>query len=113
MGNKTTGDLLTVFAPTDVAFAAVPKAMLTCLLLPANKAALAEILEFHVVPQYVLAADVKNEEKVDTLLKDNQLTFAVAKGTGAVSVNGALVTQADVFATNGVVHVIDAVLLPA
>jgi len=109
--NKTTGDLLTVFAPTDAAFARVPKAMLTCLLLPANKAALAEILKFHVVPQYVLAADVKNEEKVDTLLKDNQLTFGVAKG--AVTVNGALVTQADVFATNGVVHVIDAVLLPA
>lgn len=113
--NSTTGDLLTVFAPSDNAFAALPKGMLPCLLKPANKDALASILEFHVVPQYLLAAQIRNE-KVDTLLKGNQLTFAVkqARGNWHIDVNSieATVIQADVFATNGVVHVIDTVLLP-
>jgi len=114
--NSTMGDLLTVFAPSDQAFAALPKGMWTCLLKPANKDALASILELHVVPQYLLAAHVGGGDKVDTLLKDNQLTFAQEspRGNWHITLNAkATVIQADIFATNGVVHVIDAVLLPA
>jgi len=109
----TTGDLLTVFAPSDDAFAALPKGMLPCLLKPSNKDALASILKFHVVPEHLLAARIRNGKK-DTLLEGNQLSFEVkhARGNWQIEVNNATVIEADVIATNGVVHLIDTVLLP-
>jgi len=98
----------TVFAPTDAAFAKLPKATLDDLLKPENKAKLAGILTYHVVPGKVMAADVKtmmaktvNGEKLDIKVTD-----------GAVTVNDAKVTATDVPASNGVIHVIDTVLMP-
>ena len=97
----------TVFAPTDEAFAALPAGVLDALLLPENKATLAKILTYHVVPGQVLAADVTDGD-VATVEGQN-VTFSTANG---VTVNGAKVVQADVMASNGVIHVIDTVILP-
>lgn len=97
----------TVFAPTDDAFAALPPGVLDALLLPENKETLAKILTYHVVPGTVLAADVTDGE-VATVEGQN-ITLSTADG---VTVNGAKVVQADVMADNGVIHVIDAVILP-
>lgn len=97
----------TVFAPTNDAFAKLPKGVLDALLLPKNKEALTSILTYHVVPGEVMAADVK-DGKVKTV-EGADITLSTKDG---VTVNGAKVVQADVVASNGVVHVIDAVLLP-
>ncbi len=97
----------TVFAPTDEAFAALPPGVLDALLLPENKDVLAKILTYHVVPGTVLAADVTDGE-VATVEGQN-VTLSTADG---VTVNGAKVVQADIVASNGVIHVIDAVILP-
>jgi uncharacterized surface protein with fasciclin (FAS1) repeats len=97
----------TVFAPTDEAFAALPAGVLDALLLPENKDVLAKILTYHVVPGTVLAADVTDGE-VATVEGQN-VTLSTADG---VTVNGAKVVQADIVASNGVIHVIDAVILP-
>jgi uncharacterized surface protein with fasciclin (FAS1) repeats len=99
----------TVFAPTDAAFAKLPSATLTNLLKPENKALLAKILTYHVVGSVVLAKDVKAGE-VKTLEGSN-LTISTKNG---VFLNGtSQVTSTDIKATNGVIHVIDAVVLPA
>ena len=99
----------TVFAPTDAAFAKLPSATLTKLLKPENKALLAQILTYHVVGSVVLAKDVKAGE-VKTLEGSN-LTVSTKDG---VLLNGtSKVTATDIKATNGVIHVIDAVILPA
>jgi len=97
----------TVFAPTDEAFAALPPGVLDALLLPENKQTLVKILTYHVVPGTVLAADVMDGE-VATVEGQN-VTLSTADG---VTINGAKVIQADVMADNGVIHVIDAVILP-
>jgi uncharacterized surface protein with fasciclin (FAS1) repeats len=97
----------TVFAPTDEAFAALPEGLLEKLLLPENSALLVKILTYHVVAGEVLAADVVAGE-VATVEGQN-VTLDTANG---VTVNGANVTLADVLASNGVIHVIDAVILP-
>lgn len=97
----------TVFAPTDEAFAALPAGVLDALLLPENKDVLAKILTYHVVPGTVMAADVTDGE-VATVEGQN-VTLSTADG---VSVNGAKVVQADIVGSNGVIHVIDAVILP-
>jgi uncharacterized surface protein with fasciclin (FAS1) repeats len=97
----------TVFAPTDEAFAALPAGVLDALLLPENKDVLAKILTYHVVPGTVMAADVTDGE-VATVEGQN-VTLSTADG---VTVNGAKVVQADIVASNGVIHVIDAVILP-
>ena len=97
----------TVFAPTDDAFAALPEGVLDALLLPENKDVLAKILTYHVVPGQVLAADVTDG---DVATVEGQ-TIALSTADG-VTVNGAKVVQADVMADNGVIHVIDAVILP-
>lgn len=97
----------TVFAPTDAAFAALPAGLLDKLLLPENKAALAKILTYHVVAGKVTAADVTDGD-VPTV--EGQ-TIALSTADG-VTVNGAKVIQADVMTSNGVIHAIDAVLLP-
>jgi len=103
----------TVFAPTDDAFTKVPN--LNCYLQPENKGALTSLLEYHVLPSYVLAADIKNEDKQVTLDDNETLTF-VLKGETVEIVNGnrkAKVTNADNFANDGVAHIIDEVLLPS
>jgi uncharacterized surface protein with fasciclin (FAS1) repeats len=97
----------TVFAPTDEAFAALPPGVLDALLLPENKETLAKILTYHVVPGTVMAADVKDGEVAT--VEGQTVTLSTADG---VTVNGAKVIQADVMADNGVIHVIDAVILP-
>ena len=97
----------TVFAPTDEAFAALPDGVLDALLLPENVDTLVKILTYHVVPGTVLAADVTDGE-VATVEGQN-VTLATM---GGVTVNGANVVTADVLASNGVIHVIDAVILP-
>ena len=97
----------TVFAPTDDAFAALPEGVLDALLLPENKDVLAKILTYHVVPGAVMAADVTDG---DVATVEGQ-TVALSTADG-VTVNGATVVQADVAASNGVIHVIDAVILP-
>jgi uncharacterized surface protein with fasciclin (FAS1) repeats len=95
----------TVFAPTDEAFAKVPKAQLDALL--KDKAALTKVLTYHVVPGAVMAKDVK-AGKVKTV-QGGELTVATA---GGVTVDGAKVTATDIVASNGVIHVIDSVVLP-
>ena len=95
----------TVFAPTDEAFAKVPKEQLDALL--KDKAALSNVLTYHVVSGKVMAKDVK-AGKVKTV-QGGELTVATA---GGVMVDGAKVTATDIVADNGVIHVIDSVVLP-
>ncbi len=99
----------TVFAPTDAAFAKVPKAQLDALL--ADKEALKSVLLYHVVPGKVMAADaIKLNGKSAKMASGAESKIMVMDGT--VMVNQAHVTQADIVAKNGVIHVIDAVILP-
>ena len=95
----------TVFAPTDAAFAKIPKADLDALL--KDKAKLTSILTYHVVPGKVLAADVK-AGKVKTV-QGSEITVTTA---GGVMVDKAKVTATDIVADNGVIHVIDTVIMP-
>ncbi len=95
----------TVFAPTDEAFAKIPKATLDGLL--KDKAALTKVLTYHVVPGKVMAADVK-AGKVKTV-QGSELTVTTM---GGVKVDAANVVKTDVAADNGVIHVIDTVIMP-
>jgi len=95
----------TVFAPTDAAFAKIPKAQLDALL--ADKAKLTAVLTYHVVPGKVMAKDVK-AGKVKTV-QGSELTISTM---GGVKVDAANVVTTDVAASNGVIHVIDTVVLP-
>jgi uncharacterized surface protein with fasciclin (FAS1) repeats len=95
----------TVFAPTDDAFAKIPKDKLDALL--KDKAALTKVLTYHVVAGKVMAKDVK-AGKVKTV-QGGELTLATA---GGVTVDGAKVTATDIAADNGVIHVIDSVVMP-
>ena len=97
----------TVFAPTDAAFAALPEGLLEKLLLPENIAVLTSILTYHVVSGMVMSADIMAGD-VPTVEGSN-VKLETSYG---VKVNGANVTAADVAASNGVIHVIDAVLVP-
>jgi uncharacterized surface protein with fasciclin (FAS1) repeats len=98
----------TVFAPTDAAFAKLPAGTVESLLLPENKQKLIGILTFHVVPGKVMAADVKTMG-VKTV---NGADLAIVVGNGGVTVNNAKVIATDIAASNGVIHVIDTVVLP-
>ena len=95
----------TVFAPTDAAFAKIPKADLDALL--KDKAKLTAVLTYHVVPGKVMAADVK-AGKVKTV-QGSELTVSTK---GGVMVDKAKVTSTDIVADNGVIHVIDTVIMP-
>lgn len=95
----------TVFAPTDEAFAKIPKATLDALL--QDKAALAKVLTYHVVPGKVMAADVKAG-----MVKTVNGQALTVKTEGGVMVDSAKVVATDVAASNGVIHVIDTVVLP-
>jgi len=98
----------TVFAPTDAAFAAVPSATLNALLADPN-GLLTDVLLHHVVGATALSTDLSNGQQVTTLFGDNLL---IGINNGIVSIDNATVIVADIEATNGVVHVIDAVLVP-
>lgn len=99
----------TVFAPTDAAFAKLPPELVADLLKPENKARLQAILKYHVVPAKAVAKDVSGMTFAKTL-QGQRVDLAVKNG--AVKVDGATVVKADVMASNGVIHVIDAVILP-
>lgn len=100
----------TVFAPTDEAFAALPPGTLETLLKPENKAKLQRILKYHVVPGKVMSADVVKIPSAKAVSGD---TLKIDARNGGVTVDGAKVVKADIAASNGVIHVIDAVMLPA
>lgn len=99
----------TVFAPTDEAFAKLPKGTVEDLLKPQNKAKLVAILTYHVLPSKVMAADIAGKK---TDAKTVQGTVIAVDAMAGVKVNGATVVTADVAASNGVIHIIDTVLLP-
>ena len=99
----------TIFAPTNAAFAALPAGTVDGLLKPEKKADLTSILTYHVVAGAVKSSELKDGQKIKTL-QGGELTVAI-KG-GVVSINGADVTAADLTGSNGVVHIIDAVLMP-
>ena len=99
----------TVFAPTDEAFAKLPKGTVEELLKPENKAKLTAILTYHVVAGKVMASDVVKLQSARAVSGD---TITVKVEDGVVHVDNATVTSADVLASNGVIHVIDSVILP-
>ena len=105
---KGTGPF-TVFAPTDAAFAKLPAGTVETLLKPENKEKLRKILTYHVVPGSVTSGQVVKLDSAKAVSGD---TIAIKSTGGAVMVDGAKVTKADVSASNGVIHVIDTVLMP-
>lgn len=108
-----TGKDLTVFAPTDEAFAKLPAGTVEDLLKPENKDKLANILKYHVVGSKIMAADIKDgTTEVMTIKEGGDNKIEVIKSADGVTVDGAKVVTADVAADNGVIHVIDAVILP-
>ena len=100
----------TVFAPTDEAFAKLPAGTVDSLLLPENKDKLTAILTYHVVAGEVLAADVVKLDSANTV--EGQ-PVAIDASDAGVRINDANVIKADVMASNGVIHVIDTVLIPS
>lgn len=98
----------TVFAPTDAAFAALPAGTVEDLLKPENKDKLAAILTYHVVPGKVMSTDLTEGQKAATV-QGAEVTITLE---GGAKVNGATISQPDVEASNGVIHVIDAVIMP-
>ena len=99
----------TVFAPTDEAFAALPAGTVENLLKPENKAALRRLLTYHVVPGRVMAADVVTLTSAKAVSGD---MLTIVTRDGGVMVDGARVVKTDIAASNGVIHVIDAVVMP-
>ncbi|AML53009.1 fasciclin domain-containing protein [Falsihalocynthiibacter arcticus] len=98
----------TVFAPTDEAFAALPEGTVENLLKPENKDQLVAVLTYHVVAGKVMSGDLSNN-MMATTVQGGDITIMTE---GGVTVNGANVVSADIEASNGVIHVIDAVILP-
>ncbi|WP_323756342.1 fasciclin domain-containing protein [Roseivirga sp.] len=105
---KSTGPF-TVFAPTDAAFAALPAGTLEMLLKPENKDKLVAVLTYHVVSGKVMSTDLSNGQEAATVQGEK---VKVMMSNGKVMISGATVVAADVNASNGVVHVIDKVILP-
>ena len=99
----------TVFAPTDDAFAKLPAGTLDNLLKPENKAMLRRVLTYHVAPGKVMAADVVTVSSAKMVSGD---TLSITLTEGTMMVNQARVVKNDIVASNGVIHVVDAVLLP-
>jgi uncharacterized surface protein with fasciclin (FAS1) repeats len=99
----------TVFAPTDEAFAKLPKGTVEALLLPENKDKLVAVLTYHVVSGKVMAADVVKLDRATTVQGQDVMIKVM---DGKVMVDNANVASADVIASNGVIHVIDQVILP-
>lgn len=99
----------TVFAPTDEAFAKLPPGTVEDLLKPENKAKLAAILTYHVVAGKVMAKDAMKLHEAKTV---NGEELMIKTSMGSVMINGAKVVKTDIVCSNGVIHVIDTVLLP-
>jgi len=99
----------TVFAPTDEAFAKLPAGTLEALLKPESKPKLQRILTGHVVAGRIMAADVVKAGSAKAVSGD---TLTIASGDGGVTVDGAKVVKTDIATSNGVIHVIDSVILP-
>jgi|AntRauTorckE6833_2_1112554.scaffolds.fasta_scaffold13863_1 uncharacterized surface protein with fasciclin (FAS1) repeats len=99
----------TVFAPTNEAFEALPDGVLEMLLMPENKDKLTAILTYHVVPAEVMSGDLEDGMTAETV-EGSEVTINI--GYGNVTIDGAKVAMADIDASNGVVHVIDTVILP-
>ncbi len=100
----------TVFAPTDEAFAKLPAGTVENLLKPENKDQLIAILTYHVVPGKVMSADIANKQLKAGTVQGSELDINALNG--GVSVDNAKVIQADIETSNGVIHVIDTVVLP-
>lgn len=98
----------TVFAPTDAAFAALPAGTVEDLLKPENKDKLTAILTYHVVPGKVMSTDLSEGLKAATV-QGSEVTITL---DGGAKVDGAVISTADIEATNGVIHVIDSVIMP-
>ncbi|WP_145104887.1 fasciclin domain-containing protein [Cereibacter sediminicola] len=98
----------TIFAPTDAAFAALPEGTVEDLLKPENKERLTEILTYHVVPGEVMSSNLAEGMTAETV-QGGELTITLE---GGPKVNGTAISQPDVDASNGVIHVIDGVLMP-
>ncbi len=98
----------TVFAPTDDAFAALPEGTVADLLKPENKDQLVAVLTYHVVPGKVMSGDLSNDMMATTVQGGDVKIMT----EGGMTVDGANVVTADIEASNGVIHVIDAVILP-
>jgi uncharacterized surface protein with fasciclin (FAS1) repeats len=102
----------TVFAPTDAAFAALPAGTVEELLKPENKEKLAAVLTYHVVPGRVMSGDIAGKELEVQTVQGSTLEVDATGGGGGVTVDDAKVVTADIAASNGVIHVIDKVVLP-
>ncbi|MEH2169785.1 MAG: fasciclin domain-containing protein [Nostoc sp.] len=100
----------TIFAPTDAAFSALPKATLDQLLQPANKQQLIKVLSYHVIPGGITSQQLTSGE-VKTV-EGSPVKITVDRASNSITVNNAKVTQPDIPASNGIVHVVDQVLLP-
>lgn len=121
--NNKTASPITILAPTDAAFGKLNLTALglnltgidlasvnaTALLLPANKPALLKLINNHIIPGSVLSKDLKNGQKIKTALGK---VLKIKIGKNGVTIDGAKVTMADIIACNGVIHVIDSVLVP-
>lgn len=113
-GALSKGKNLTVFAPTDAAFAKLPKGTVESLLKPENKAKLAAILSYHVLPRKLTSGQLPHKSiHVRTIKSSGDRTLRVTKTRGGVTVDGANVVAANIRASNGVIHVIDRVMLPS
>ena len=99
----------TIFAPTDDAFAALPEGTVEELLLPENKDQLVSILTYHVIPGKVMSGDIAGQELMVQTVEGAEIDV---NATDGVTVNDATVVQADIEASNGVIHVIDSVVMP-
>jgi uncharacterized surface protein with fasciclin (FAS1) repeats len=99
----------TVFAPTDAAFAKLPAGTVESLLKPENKSKLVAILTYHVVPGKVMSADIAGKKLNVATVQGGKINVNAMSG---VMINGAKVVSADIAASNGVIHVIDKVILP-
>lgn len=105
---KGTGPF-TVFAPSDEAFAALPQGTVDSLLLPENKEKLVSILTYHVISGKVMSADIAGKTANVATVQGSEVSIDATNG---VTVDGAMVIMADIEASNGVIHVIDKVIMP-
>ncbi len=109
-----TGENLTVFAPSDEAFAKLPAGTVESLLKPENKDKLVAILSYHVLPRELMSNQLpEGPIHVRTLKANGDRTLAITKNMGGVMVDSAQVVKADIMADNGLIHVIDTVMLPS
>ena len=99
----------TIFAPTDTAFGKLPAGTLEELLKPENKAKLAKILKYHVVPGKVMSKDLAGQKTSAKTVEGGSVSI---DGTRGVQVDDGIVTTADIVTSNGVIHVIDTVIMP-